>query len=288
MSRCQSLQSKLQTVHELQAQTQASFDLGRQRKDFTEALALKAKLEQALADLKRELLTDISATYAYIDPATRQEVPNTKETITLDIEKALESWITFYQEYAISLPHDFKERIQDIWLRNADAIRESVESHGFDHLLLIPEGLSLPDLETKMSQGYNATFQGENFKAGGSFPGVKEVVSQTRIILIHQSKARNLGDRPELKATLGKTAQTFIDQGEQLTLADYLIYQRQYFKETDKHLDEIGWTWLPGSKSGARFVDAYWIPGNRKLHVYADDAGYSNDSLGCRLSRCFV
>jgi len=35
-----------------------------------------------------------------------------------------------------------------------------------------------------------------------------------------------------------------------LTLDDCLVFQRKYFEETTKHLDEDGWTWLT-TKSGA-------------------------------------
>lgn len=140
-----------------------------------------------------------------------------------------------------------------------------------------------------MTEGYEKTYEGEgdNFKDEGSFLGVKNATDEIRIVLIHKTNAQNLKDRPELKATLGGTGQKFADQGEELQLTNYLVYQRKYFEETQKHLDEIGWTWLSGSKSGGRFVLAYWLPDYRKLNVYALDASHSSGVLGCRFSRCF-
>ena len=210
-----------------------------------------------------------------------------QETIELDIEKSLESFVAFYEKHNIDLPSDFGEKIRDIWARNNAEMQESAEKQGFDEILLIPEGLSLPELHEKMAEGYEKTYEGGNFEEGGSFAGVKEAENETRIVLLHKNRAQNLKDRPELEATLGKTGEFFAKHEEPLTLTDYLIYQRKYFEETNQHLDTVGWIWLPGSKSGGRFVAAHWHPGSRKLYVYANGAGHSNDTLGCRLSRCF-
>jgi len=71
-----------------------------------------------------------------------------------------------------------------------------------------------------------------------------------------------------------------------LTLEDYLVFQRKYFEETGKHLDEDGWTWL-ATKSGSRLVRSDWDPSDRQLNVNADDLDYQNDDLGARPSRSF-
>ena len=113
--------------------------------------------------------------------------------------------------------------------------------------------------------------------------------------------------QPELKKTLGKEyggekengkdnkAQDFIDQGEALTLSDYLLLQRLVFEKTGVHLDSkktpdgsyIYWTWLPGSRVGDRVVRACFRPDDGRLGVRADGSDFAYPALGCRPSRCF-
>ncbi len=226
----------------------------------------------------------ITVEYKYNDEIGNEQT----ETIELDIEKSLESFAAFYEKHNIDLPADFEEKIKDIWERNHDQIRAEAERLGFDELLIIPGNLNLPELHKKMTEDYNETWQGENFKAGSSFQGVQETTDETRIVLVHKNRAQNLKDRQELKATLDKTIQSFIDKGENIALTDYLIYQRKYFEENQKHLDEINWICLPGSKSGARFGSARWSPAAGELLVFARVAEYRSVLLGCRLSRCFT
>ena len=114
-----------------------------------------------------------------------------------------------------------------------------------------------------------------------------EATDKSRIVLVHSKNAQNLADRPELKETLGETAESFIKAKETLTLTDYLIYQKKYFEETGKHLDVEGWTWLPGSRVGSHVVYVGWYPGVGQLDVNAIPPDDLRPSIGCRLSRCF-
>jgi hypothetical protein len=114
-------------------------------------------------------------------------------------------------------------------------------------------------------------------------PLVSQNVDKPRLVLVH--KTQNLKDRPELKKTLNTKGQDVkLDQA--LTLEDYIIFQRKYFEETGKHLDEDGWTWL-ATKSGARLVSSSWSPGNHRLSVNASGLDDRNGALGVRPSRCF-
>ncbi len=150
-------------------------------------------------------------------------------------------------------------------------------------MLIVPGNLPLPDLAQKMKveNGYS---EGANFKSGGSFAGaISQNVDKPRIVLVH--KTQNLEDRPELKQTLNtKGEDVKLDQA--LTLEDYLIFQRKYFEETNKHLNEVSWTWL-ATRSGALFVNSGWNPTDRKLDVDARDPAIHGDRLGVRPSRCF-
>ncbi|MBI5230226.1 MAG: hypothetical protein HY981_02950, partial [Candidatus Magasanikbacteria bacterium] len=74
-----------------------------------------------------------------------------------------------------------------------------------------------------------------------------------------------------------------------LSESSYLIYQRDYFKRTGKHVDDKGWTWLPESTKqlSGRVSSASWDPGGSRLDFdsYArDDRG---GGLGCRLAGSF-
>lgn len=207
-----------------------------------------------------------------------------QESISLDIEKKLEEFISFYQQSKIDLPPNFENDIKEIWNRNADEIKESIEQNGFDDILLMPENMPLSDLHTKMTEGYKATWEGSNFTAGGSFAGAKsQNVDKSRIVLVH--KTQNLKDKPELAKTLNIKGEDAI-KSEILTLEDYLVFQRKYFKETSKHLDESGYTWL-ATKSGARLVFAGWDPSGGQVGVGANALGYRNGARGARPSRSF-
>ncbi len=225
--------------------------------------------------------SELSADYTYTNPDTgaveRQEV------ITLDLEVKLQEFLSFYQKTHIDLPTDFEDTIRDIWTRNYDDIQSAIEQNGFDDLLIVPGNISISDLKEKMTmeQGY---FTGSNFDEGGGFAGAQsQNTDKPRILLVH--KAQNLKDRPELASTLNIKGKD-VNLDHILTLEDSLIFQRKYFEETQKHLDEVGWIWL-GTTSGARLVCSNWNPGYRRLVVSADDLAHQLDNLGARSSRCF-
>jgi len=133
----------------------------------------------------------------------------------------------------------------------------------------------------KMQNGY---YTGSNFDSGGGFAAAaSQNADKPRIVLVH--KTQNLKDRPELAKTLNVKGQDVkLDQTP--TLEDYLVFQRKYFEETGKHLDEVGWTWL-STKSGARLVNADWLPDHGELNVSALDLDYQASDLGARPSRSF-
>ena len=237
------------------------------------ASAIKEKLDSK--EPLSQSAPEISATY------TRRD--NKKETITLDIEAKLEEFTDFYNKTKLDLPPDFEETIKDIWERNQAEIQEAIEQNGFDDFLIIPGNIPLKDLAEKMKMG-KGNYTSSNFDEGGGFAGaVSQNVDKPRIVLIHKTK--ELTDRPELDKTLNIKGQDVkLDQA--LTLEDYIIFQRKYFEETGKHLDEKKWTWL-ATKAGARLVDSDWNPGDHKLYVSAIDLEIQYDDLGVRPSRSF-
>jgi len=218
---------------------------------------------------------DLTTTYHHPDGHS--------ETIHIDLEQKLQDFTTFYQQNHLDLPANFEDIIHDLWERNQTEIQTAIEQHGFDDLLLIPAGLSLPDIADKL-QMENGYLEGSNFTTGGSFAGATDPQpDQSRLVLVHHSQ--NLEDRPELVATKNVKGQD-LNLDHLLTLSDHLIFQKKYFTETNQHLDVKGWTWL-ATKSGARLVYAGWGPVGGRLSVGAYDLSILPPNLGARPSRSF-
>ncbi len=237
--------------------------------------SLNKKMGKLFGKEKKGQATEISTDYEHPD--------GKKETITLNFETKLQDFLTFYQKTKIDLPADFEDTACDLWDRNQTEIQHAIEQNGFDDLLIIPGGIPLTELKDKMTmeKGYYIT---SNFDAGGGFAGaVSQNTDKARLILVH--KTQNLKDRPELKKTLNIKGKD-VKLDEALTLEDYLIFQKKYFEETSKHLDEDGWTWL-ATKSGARLVNSHWNPSSHQLAVNANDLTAQIDNLGVRPARCF-
>ena len=240
---------------------------------FDRAEKMKDKLDSK--ELLSQVTPEISTTYTRPD--------GKKETITLDFEQKLQEFLAFYQKNNITPPHDFEDTVRDLWEKNQMEIEQAIEQNGFDELLIIPGGFSLTELKDKltMESGY---WESSNFKAGNSFAGAKsEDIDKSRIILVH--KNQELTEHPELASTLNIKGQD-VKLDKTLTLEDYLVFQKKYFEETNKHLDETKYVWL-ATKSGARLVRSFWDTDAHQLYVDADDLTLRDDSLGVRPARCF-
>ncbi len=268
---------KLEEVAELDPFNKKATRMKKQAEEFLEDEALEKDPFLADSDKRfkkifgKQSATEIKTTYK-------------NESVTINLEQKLQEFKDFYKANNIDTPQDFEDNIKEIWENNLDAIQKAIEENGFDEVLLMPENLPLPDLHSKTTGGYNPTYEGTNFTTEGSFVGAKsEKVDKPRIVLVH--KTQNLKDRPELAKTLNVKGQD-VNLDHILTLEDYLVFQRKYFKENGKHLDEDGWTWL-ATKSGSRLVRAYWSPGTGSLEVYAYDLDYQTTFLGARPSRSF-
>ena len=244
--------------------------------------------------------------------------PSKIETINIDIETKINNFADFYEtKHKINLPPDFVETAKEVWSRNFEEIKSEIEKYGYNQILIIPEDLpDLGELNEKMTEGYrNKTYQSNNFKLGGSFAGIKNTGKQKfRIVLVHD--AQNLADNPILKETKGKSVvdlsglskkevEERIKKGKEipinfklkdgrtlqaggLSVAEYEIFQRVYFEEKAKHLNQEDWSWLMGSFSGSRVAGAGWDPGDGQVILSVGDPGDQNDDLGVRPSRSFI
>ncbi|HOY56480.1 MAG TPA: hypothetical protein PLH37_03645 [bacterium] len=267
------------TFEDQEGETEGSGEIRRteMQKNLTyildQAEKMKAKLDNS--ELLPQTTLDTFVQYTHPD--------NRVETISLDLETKLQDFISFYQTTKVDLPPDFADTVRDIWERNQTDIEQAIEENGFDDLLIIPGNIPLTELKDKMTME-NGYWESDNFRGGGSFASaVSQNTDKPRLILVHKTK--NLRDRPELQQTLNiKGEDVRLDQA--LTLEDYLIFQRKYFAETGKHLDEDGWTWL-ATKSGVRLVNSNWSYANHQLRVATGVLGLQRGDLGVRLARCF-
>ena len=243
---------------------------------FDRAEKMKARLDSK--EILSQVAPEISASYTLPD--------SRKETITLNLEANLQDFISFYQKTKVDLPPNFEDTIRDIWERNQTKIEQAIEQNGFDNLLIIPATPDIGDLSEKMKMEngyYDYIKSNSNPQNLNGIPLTSQNVDKPRLVLVH--KTQNLKDRPELKQTQNTKGQD-VKMDQALTLEDYLVFQRKYFEETGKHLDEDGWTWL-ATKAGARLVSSLWDPGLHRLYVNALDLDYQYDTLGVRPSRCF-
>jgi len=231
-----------------------------------------------LQNKEKEKFHLISASYTH--PDGKQEI------INLTLETRLADFLSFYQETKVDLPSDFESTVRDIWEKNQSEIEQAIEQNGFDEMLIIPPTPDIGDLSEKMKME-NGYF--DYVKSGGSvknlngIPFTSQNADKPHLVLIH--KTQNLKDRPELEKTLNIKGKD-VEKDQALTLEDYLIFQKKYFKETGKHLDVDGWTWQ-STGAGARLVHSCWSPDDRKLFVDACGPGYRRGDLGVRPARCF-
>ena len=243
---------------------------------FDRAEKMKAKLSSK--EILPQATSEISASYTHPD--------SKRETISLDLEAKLQEFISFYQKTKVDLPPNFEDAIRDIWERSQAEIEQAIEQNGFDEMLILPATTDIGKLSEKMKMetGYYDWIKAStNVQTLDGIPLTSQNADKPRLVLVH--KTQNLKDRPELKKTLNIKGQD-VKMDQALTLEDYLIFQRKYFEETGKHLDEDGWTWL-ATKSGARLVNSRWDPAYHQLRVAASDLDYQNAALGVRPSRCF-
>lgn len=209
------------------------------------------------------------------------------EKIRLDIEEAIAEYESLYREAGISVETAFAEQIREIWERNHDSIKETVETFGFDQVLVIPEDLpEAEELNQKMIERMEEDVEVDD-GAGGkkverqkvnktnqatSMFEFKDLKEGTRIVLTHTGQevsenlitAQTMGKSileltklsdDEIKEKIQKREklpmQIEVDDqaysAEGLTLSEYIILQTIHFRETGKHLEEKKWTWLPGS-----------------------------------------
>ena len=239
---------------------------------------MNKKMAKIFGKEKKSQNQEISAAYTHPD--------GKQETINLSLETKLADFLSFYQATNIDLPADFEDTVRDIWEKNQTEIEQAIEQNGFDELLIIPPTPDIGDLSEKMKMDngyYDAIKSSSTVQNLKGIQFASQNTDKPRLVLVH--KAQNLKDRPELEKTLNIKGKD-VKKDQALTLEDYLIFQNKYFKETGKHLDEDGWTWL-ATGTGARLVNSCWDPDDGWLLVGANDPEDQDGHLGVRPARCF-
>ena len=310
---CSQLKIKLAEIKDLKNEFDLEVEKIIQTRNTEHALAIQKKIEEKLTATEKIFPKEIKAIFT--NPET-----NEQKEIVFNIKEKIKEAQEFYKNHNLPIPKE--QEIKKIFRGSKAEIQKEIAMYGYDNILIIPENLpSTEKLHEQMSKDYNATWTGKSFDQGGGFTGAKTTSdSKARIILCHSDENvyENDDANPFNKATLDKSirqlsglTQEEIDRrvenneevpvsfeavingkktqikSEGLSLNEYLIFQRQYFEKTNKHLDSNGWTWLPKTRSGSRFVDSDWNPVDDRLDVLASDAGISYAYLGCRLSRSF-
>lgn len=295
-------------------ETRRQLDLAEERLALAERLQ-SASREELSAESWREVLTRYSKPPK---PETEKaesadqvlelsaRTPEGRE-IKFDLRERLKYWGDFYRERGVdwvSLPESIG--ITEEQAREMRALMEQ----GFNHLVIIPEGLvgsagveevggekkvkpaaNYPRLHQLMSQGYNETWQSDNYKSDGGLEGAADRTTKLRIILTKD--VQNLADDPLLAGTRGKSIEALetdeLKKYVGLSEAEYLVIQREYFQRTDQHLDEKGATWLPSSRRplSGRVPCAGWGPDGSQLRFVSAGRDDQNVDLGCRLAGSF-
>jgi len=236
----------------------------------------------------------------------------TKEGVEVkfELKERLEYWRKFYKSHGVN------------WVKLPDYLSVSPEqaeameklmAEGFNYMLIIPDGLvdeyreeidpatgektpknqKYADLHRIMSRDYERTYTSDNYDADGKFEGASDKRQEFRIILTKE--VQNLEDDGLLKTTLNKSVEQMervgglLTQYEGLGESEYLIFARAYWEQSGKtkHLDEKGWTLLPGSRrpQSRRVPSARWNGG--QLSFYSDGPARHLGYLGCRLAGSF-
>lgn len=224
--------------------------------------------------------------------------PEDKE-IQFNLEQILSHQKEFYNnlnlaEWAKDLPETIElteEQIQNI--------KEKVEKHGFNKLRILPSVETQNKILEKLAEETHQSIDGlsdseqysddEIWLSGtvkSEFPNKIKTTNRPEGCYIQLYK----DEKEVLDETLNKTypeARKYQKENnlQGYTLAEYLIFQREFTKENKKHPDDDYWTWLTDSElASSRVLRSGWSSGGRRLSVDSDASGYRGVRLGFRSS----
>ena len=276
--------------------------------------ALRSRVEQGTAtpDEQERFTTAVFA----LDKAVKDKerpvgdvivcVDKEGKEVLFDLAEIRRQWVQFYDTHGLSeilkdkqghdtLPADIKLTPEQV-----DIIKEKAKE-GFTRMVLVPAGIEqhLEELKINLTDGLEKddnnnpipTYLSDNVKP--SFPNQITTTDPRRL-----GKAYLLMTNPDAAlypGTKGQSAdeiiRTFADPAVNvsgLTLADFLIEERQHFDETGQHLVDWGkneWTWFLSSRdAAARVLHAGWDPNYRRVKVNSSSPEDRYPGLGARSS----
>ena len=153
------------------------------------------------------------------------------------------------------------------------------------------------ELHRLMSEGYkDKTYYSGNYNDDGGIGASVDSRKGLRIVMAR--KAKEMTDDEQLNETMDKSIKDLEAEGGifekygvgGMTEAEYLIFQRIYFEETNNHLDETRWTWLAASRRprSGRVPFGDWSPASGRLHFDSGGPDHQDDVQGCRLAGSFL
>ncbi len=233
------------------------------------------------------------------NPLITTTTPEGKE-IQFNLEQTLQDSKEFYQslnltEWATELPETIELTEEQI-----NEIKEKVEKFGFNKMRILPTIETQNQMLQKLSQ--EATSQIDGLEESEQYSG-EGIWLSNAVKPEFPDKIKNI-NRPKGKCyiqlykddlevpdeTLGKT---FIEARQYqkennlqgFTLAEYLIFQREFTQKNKKHPEHNNYTWLTDSElPSAQVLHSRWGPGNRRVVVSSIDSDYRSDYLGFRSS----
>lgn len=233
---------------------------------------------------------------------------------TLDLEQVLESYIALYQQRGVKLSENFATRTRDIWESKQGEIEQMAQNLHYDAVAVIPGNVRLQEFYEQMTQGYNPTWESDNFKACGSWSGIRSFqTEQDRIVLFHDCLELNehsliqplLGQNLFQVSGLSETdlvkriakgksfqGQVTVDGQQQtfdgLATEDYLAIQAERYLRTKEHFDAQTYSWLIRSYCGRLVPELLWNPVSGQLDACAGEPGDVSGFLAPRPAVVFV
>ena len=325
------LKGKYEKAMEQGKKFRNDLDIEKAREKLNEARGCIEKIKdlkdkEPLIDELEEIIGPVAETHEEGDRTISEISATTPEgkEIKIELKKEAKHWNEFYEEtgvdWAEAIPEDIK-----ITAEEEKEMKRLIEELGFDKIIIIPDGLvgepefeeyeeevedpktkvkkmetklrvkkadqKYIDLHEKMSVGYADTYQGNNYKKDGGIGATKDKRKGLRIILTKE--VQTLGEDELLKATKGKSIKDLEKGVTGLTEAEYLVWQKEYNKETGQHLDDWNkenvWTWLAGSERpvSGRVPVAYWFTDDDQVGFSSHATTNQVEYFGCRLAGSF-
>jgi hypothetical protein len=300
---CPQLKQNLETISSLKSEL--DLELEKVKKTFkdlktgnpsTSLRAERKDLMNKIKSLKTEINSNIKTTENLIPGKIISAISPEGKEIRFELKEQLEYWNDFYKDEKvdwITLPENIK-----ITKEQQKEMERLITEFGFDKMIIIPENLAATGadyekLHTLMSKGYNETHQSDGFKADGGFAGLKNKSDKLRIILTKDVK--ELSDDNLFKQTLYETINALEGANGILTknklkdldVATYLVYQKEYFRRTGKHLDVVYYTVFLEQVRSAIISIGTWDHISARLRFGARIPDRSGSVSGCRLAGIF-